>query len=95
MYNKLSVKKLPSKAQKNNPISFDGLAVRIDDLAVMTGKGFKEVHERMDRFEGRMENLERKMDALRGEIQLMYYDQKSLERRIEKLEVKNFGSVQS
>ena len=59
---------------------------------------FKEVHERIDGFEknveGRFNGLEEQTNIIRQEIQLMHFDNKKIESRVERLEMKTFGSVQ-
>ena len=73
-----------------NPLLDD----KIDKLAIAVGKGFQEVHEHMDRFEGRMDTLEEKVNIIRQENAEARYDHQKLKGRVENLEIKNFGSVQ-
>lgn len=86
--------------QKNGKAK-KGKSVTTDQLALMVGKGFKEMDERFDQVDahfGRVENrlsaVEQKIDLLRADIQELRFDHKKMLTRIENLELKAFGSVQ-
>jgi septation ring formation regulator EzrA len=82
-----------------------GKSISVDDLAIMVGKGFKElsndidgrfkrVDERFDHVEARLVTVEEKVNLVRADIAELRYDYKKVITRIENLELKAFGSVQ-
>jgi hypothetical protein len=82
-----------------------GKNITLDDLALMVGKGFKElagdmddgfkkVNERLDKVEGRLTVVEDQLTRVRSDIAELRYDYKKVVLRIENLEIKTFGSVQ-
>ena len=79
---------------KKPPITLDTLAVRIDDLAVMTGRGFKGMNERIDGLEGHIDVLEQKINTVNSNVLALQYDYKKVVSRIENLELRTFGSLQ-
>ena len=78
--------------RKSSPASQKGAT--LDSLALMVGKGFKEVDERFNGVDARIDHLEKKIDGVNMNVLSLQYDYKKVIARIENLELKTFGSLQ-
>lgn len=68
----------------------------IDDLARLMANGFAELKEELrSEFIPRFETLERKVDAILLEMSEMRFDSGKMKKRVENLEVTNYGSIQA
>ena len=56
-------------AKEKKEATLETLAESIDNLAIMTAKGFESVDKRFDKVEGRMDKLETEMQGIKTEMQ--------------------------
>lgn len=74
------------------------ITVRLDDFALIVGKGFQDVHQRIDALETKMdkgfERVDRRFDTIDkklehlNESKVSYVDHNFLSKRVDKLEEK-------
>ncbi|MBI3573891.1 hypothetical protein HY090_02470 [Candidatus Kaiserbacteria bacterium] len=73
-------------------------AITVEAFAGMVQGSLVEMHQDMrggfSQITLRIDGVEQKVDALRGEVMAMHYDHKKMQARMESLEIKVFGSIQ-
>lgn len=88
-------KAVSQRKSANRGVTLDRLAGMVQggfvDLETRLGKRIDDVESRLT---SRIDGVEQKVDALRSEVQMMHFDHKRMQARIESIEIKVFGSIQ-
>ena len=70
------------------------LKTKIDNLANAMAAGFNELRQDINEVNQKMNEVDQKVDALRTEVIAIRFDDRRTVSRLERLELKTFGSIQ-